>query len=135
MLMSHAAISAVVMGLPRFGVCAKTALEVKTSVMPAIYFPSLCVDMFHLSTPFDRPTRDGVVVLVGESGNCRDSRRLAAHGDKLGASRLHVSGFIPRPALQDGGSAIPTPGDAESRECFAEHGLLQRCLRPRLASV
>src|SRR6266581_4738518 len=95
----------------------------------------LSVDMFHLPVPVDRPTREAGVMLVREAQHVRDLLGLAAGGDELGPGRLYVAGFIPRAALQYGGTAIPAPGHAESRESLAQHRSLERGLSPAPASV
>src|SRR6266478_9336833 len=82
-LISQAATSAAVMGLPSFGDCAKAAVEPKASASTTATPRSLRVYMLHLPAALDRPTGDGVVVLAGEGGYRRNSRRLAARGHKL----------------------------------------------------
>src|SRR5215831_8147773 len=77
--------------LPVGGLCASSALRVY---------------MFHLAGLVDRPARDGIVVLVRECSDGRNSHRLAPHSDELGASRLHVAGVVPRAALQHGSIAV-----------------------------
>src|SRR5437016_5529165 len=136
MLMSQAAISAGVSGFPRLGDCANAGLEPRTSAIARRYpRRSLRVRMFHLPAPINRPTRDGVVVLVWESGDWRNSRGLAANTDKLGTSRLHVARFVPRAALQHGSAAVPPPRHAEASECLAQNRLLQCRFRPSPAAI
>src|SRR6266566_5080707 len=135
MLMSQAAISDGLIGFPRFGAWAKAMLEPRASVSTTADPRSLRVYMLHLPAALDRPRRDGVVVLAREAGYGRDARGLAAHTHDLGSGRLHVTGLVPRSALQCRGTAVPTPRHAEPGERFAVHGLLQRGLRPALAAV
>src|SRR5262245_26159207 len=99
-VMFHAAMSAGVSGRPRFGVCAKAAVEIRASAIPATQAPSLRVHMLHLSIAIDRPTRNGVVVLVRKCRDCGNSRGLATDSDKIGTSRLGITGFVPCAALQ-----------------------------------
>src|SRR5262245_5795772 len=103
--------------------------------IPTMYFPSLRVHMLHLSVPVDRPTPTGVVMLVRERSGRGNSRGLTSPSDELGASRLYVPRLVPRPALQNGWSAVPSPWDAESRESLTEDWFLQCGLRPTLAAI
>src|SRR5437016_3532363 len=125
-LMSQAAICAGVSGLPRFGVCAKAALALRTIVsmtrnlglrfraVALTLCASLRIYMLHLSATLDCPTRDGIVVFVRESGYGWNPRGLAASSHELGSSRLHVAGLVPRTALQYGSAAVPPPRHTES---------------------
>src|SRR5689334_8339320 len=112
-LMSQAAISSAVIGLPRSGPAAKA--PVAASAAAASAAPSSRVDMFHLAVALDSPARRAVVVLADE---CRDglgALALATLGDDLRARRLRVSRLVPRAALQDRGAAVPAPRNAEAR--------------------
>src|SRR6266849_5132915 len=84
MLMSQPAMSAGLIGFPRFGDWAKTTLAPRASALTM----NLRVHMLHLSAALDRPTGDGVVVLTGEAGHRRNFRGFAARGDQLGSGRL-----------------------------------------------
>src|SRR5215470_4189116 len=75
MLMSHAAISASEIFVPRPGDWAKAAPQ-QTKRAAAIVRSS--VDMFHLPLAVDRPAREAVVVLVGEGERIRRLLGLAA---------------------------------------------------------
>src|SRR5215510_12047770 len=135
MLMSHADRSVAVMGFPSFGVCPNAALENSVSVRKIRNVRSLSVNIPYLPAAFDRPARNGIIVLARESGHSRRPRRLAAGRDKLRAGRLHIPGLVPCAALKDHGTAIPTPRHAESSECLALDGTLKRGLSPGLATI
>src|SRR5437773_11552556 len=100
MLMFHAERSAALIGCPRFGDCAKAALERRVSVAMRAAALSLSVYIFHLPRALDRPAGDRVVVLAREGGDGRDSSGLAAYRDDFGSRRLHVARLVPRAALQ-----------------------------------
>src|SRR5947209_5990168 len=129
-LMSQAAMSAGLIGFPRFGVCAKATLALGASVSAIANPRRLRVYMLHLAAALDRPTGDSVAVLVGEAGHRRNSRGFAPRRHELRSGRLLVAGLVPCSALQYCRDAIPSPRHAESSECLAEDRLLQRCLRP-----
>src|SRR2546426_4624457 len=112
MLISHAAISAGVIGFPRFGACAKAEAELKATMSTTADTRSLCVHMLHLPGAVDSPGRDGIVVLTREGCYGRSLRRLAAHGHDLGARRLRVAGLVPRAALQYRCTSVPAPWNA-----------------------
>src|SRR6516164_4227345 len=112
MLISQAAISAGLIGFPRFGDCAKPTTALKPSA--SITTGRLRVYMLHLPAALDRPTGDRVVVLAGEGGNRRNSRGFAACRHQLGSGGLRVAGLVPRPALQYRGAAVPAPRRAEA---------------------
>src|SRR6266516_3288987 len=135
MLMSQAAISARLIGFPRFSAWAKAALETRASASRTANSRSLRVYMLHLPAALDRPSRDGVVMLAWEAGHGRNPRGLAAHSHDLGSGRLHGASIVPSAALQYGGAAIPAPRHAEPAESLAVHGLLQCGLRPALSAV
>src|SRR5438067_5561368 len=99
MLMSHAAMSASVAGLPRPGACANAAGATQASTAATAH-ENLRVDMLDPSGAVDRPARDAVEMLVGESEHRRRRPGLAAHGHELGAGRLHVAALVPGAALQ-----------------------------------
>src|SRR5690242_14996407 len=103
MLMSHGAMSAGSIGLPRLGPSATAAPEPSVTAS-ANAWRGLGVNMLHLPFAVDRPAREAVVVLVREAEDPRDVPGFSALGDKLCAGRLHVAGFIPRTALQYRGS-------------------------------
>src|SRR5262245_34835943 len=125
MLISQAASSLELIGFPRFGACAKAALEPRASVSTTANKQSLSVYILHLAAALDRPTCNGVVVLAREAGHGRNARGLAAHSHDLGSSRLCVARLVRRSALQDCGTAVPAPRNAEPGERFAQHRLLQ----------
>src|SRR5579863_8046522 len=135
MLMSQLAIAASSSGLPRCGVSAFDRLAVVASKSIAANRMGLGVDMFDLAIRCNAPTRDRVVVLIGEAQYRRRLGQFTAHGDKFGARRLHVARLVPRPALQRGRTAVPAPWHAETREGLAQDGLLERGLAPALSAV
>src|SRR5437867_11910010 len=134
-LMSQAARSAGLIGFPSRGACAKAARDNRASVSATASPRSLSVDMSHLPTGLNRPTCDRIEVLVRERGNSRNSRQFAARCNELCARRLHVTRFIPRPALQDCRAAVPPPRHSDACERLAEYGRLQRGLSPALAAI
>src|SRR6516162_1851416 len=134
MLISHAAMSAVSIGLPRLGPSAKAALAVK-SASQTVEITMLRVDMLDLPRAVDRPARDGVAVLVQNRRDRRDRLQFAALGDKFGAGGLHVAGLVRCAALQNHCAAVPTPRHAETGEGLAQYRLLQRRLRPGTPAI
>src|SRR5258708_25778121 len=111
--MSQALMSASEIGFPSRGVWASAAPEPKTSARTKAR-TSLSVDMFDLPIAADPPARDAVVVLVGEREKIRNRLLgLAPHGHELRASRLSGSGFAPSAALQNRGTALPSPAAAD----------------------
>src|SRR5579872_5310821 len=128
MLMSQLTIAASSTGLPRCGVSARDApaLVVSTSAVARTTRLQSGVNMLHLAIASNAPARDRVIVLIGEAQDRRRLGQFAANGHKLGASWLHVAGFVPRPALQGRGSPIPSPRHAEAGEGLAQHRLLKR---------
>src|SRR5580700_5890445 len=133
--MSHAAMSAGLIGLPRFGACANAAPMSKTTVHKPDSSRSLRIGMGDLAFLVDSPARDRIEMMIFESEERRNRRQLAARGDELGARRLRVSGLVPGPALQHGGTAVPLPGHAEPGERHAQHRLLERGFCPALPAV
>src|SRR3954466_7539796 len=100
-LVSHAAISSCVIARPNLGPSTRVetvahAPSASAAAMPA----NLSVSMFHLPFAIDRPTGDGVVVLVLECGWRWRRVQFAALGHKLGTCRLRIAGVIPCTALQ-----------------------------------
>src|SRR5438552_1812055 len=134
-LMSHAASSAGVMGFPRFGAWARAASEARTTASSTTKCRTLCIYMFHLATGIDRPGCDRVAVLAWKCGDRGNLSGLAALGDKLRSCGLHISGIVPRAALQYGGAAVPAPRNTEPGESLAVYGFLQCCLCPALAAI
>src|SRR5437016_11355786 len=102
-LMSQAAISAGVMGLPSSGPVAKAPVAA-TAAMAAT---SSRVHMLYLAVAIDSPARRPVVVLADERRDGPNVLALAALGHDLRARRLHISRLVPRAALQDCGTAVP----------------------------
>src|SRR5215470_17971242 len=133
MLMSQAVISPSSIGFPKFGAWAKAAFEASTR--RAAKISDLGVDMFHLPSALNRPSRDAVVVLAREACYRRNLRRLPACGHDLSASRLYIAGLVPRAALQYSGTALPSPRHAKATEGLAVHRFLKRRLRPALATI
>src|SRR5215468_2724311 len=133
MLMSQTMISPGSIGFPKFGAWAKAALEASTR--RAAKISDLGVDMFHLPSALDRPSRDAVVVLAREACYGRNLRCLPTRGHDLGTSRLHIASLVPRAALQYRGTALPAPRHAKATEGLAVHRFLKRRLRPALATI
>src|SRR5438105_3907605 len=84
-LMSQAAISAGLIGFPRFGAWAKANLSLRVSVSITAKQIRLRINMLHLPAALDRPTGDGVVVLAGEAGQRRNFGSFAACRHQLGS--------------------------------------------------
>src|SRR5439155_9955900 len=99
MLMSQAAISAGLIGVPRFGAWAKAVLEARASMNTTTDSRSLGIDMLDLPAAFDCPGCDRVVVLTGKTCYRRNPRGLAALGHDLGSGGLRVAGLVPCAAL------------------------------------
>src|SRR5262249_56003516 len=92
--MSHALVSASVMGLPRFGGSASAADP--NATVSATEMRRLRVDMLDLPFAVDAPGGDAVVVLVRERQRTGDRLfGLAAVGHELRAQRLTQAGFVP----------------------------------------
>src|SRR5438067_4325608 len=140
MLMSHAAMSASVTGLPRPGPSADAALAAQqraspTAVTPRVGKIRLGINMLDLPGALDAPAGDGVKVMVEHRPDRRNRLQLAALRDEFGSGRLHVAGIVPGAALQGRGPAVPAPGHAEASEGLAEHWLRQTGLGPAFAAV
>src|SRR5260370_41655070 len=135
MLMSQAAMAASSIGLPRLGVSANDAPVIIASNNEAEKIAHLAVNMLDVPIASGGPTGDRVVVLIGKAQDWRRFRQFAACGHEFGAGRLHIAGFIPRPALQRGRAAVPAPWHAETGEGLAQDRLLKCPLRPPLAAV
>src|SRR5215472_10941702 len=129
-LISHAALSAASIGLPRLGPSAKAGPATTNSASPSVGIIALSIDMLDLPRAVNRPAGDGVEVLVQYRPDRRDCLQLAALRYKLSAGRLHVARLVPSAALQNCGAAVPTPRHTEAGEGLAQHGLLQRRLPP-----
>src|SRR6202790_4708981 len=126
MLMSQAAIAAASIGLPRLGVAAsEAAVVIASRRVAAVRIARSGVDMLDLPVSSDAPTGDRIVMLIGEAQHRRRFCQFAARRDELGAGRLHIAGFVPRPALQGGRAAVPAPRQAEAGEGLAQHRLLE----------
>src|SRR5262249_57552525 len=126
--MSHAAMSAWLIGRPRLGVsaCAATSAAASAATASAI----LRVDMLDLPLLADGPAGDAVPMLVREAQHVRHLLGFAARRHELGARGLHVAGLVPGAALQGGGSAVPAPRHAEARERLGHHRRLPRSPPP-----
>src|SRR5215472_7673904 len=134
-LISHAAISAGSIGLPRPGPSADATLAARQSISPTAGDILLGVDMFDLPVAVDPPAGDGVEVLIQHCPDRRNCLELTALGDEFGSGRLHVAGIVPGAALQGRGPAVPMPGHAEAGEGLAEYRLRQTRLGPAFAAV
>src|SRR5262245_24163967 len=135
MLMSHDAISAGAMGWPRLGPAAQHVPAPSVSTKTTMRRARSCIDMSDTSVGVDRPARNAVEMLTRKTRHWRDVLGLAAMRHKLRARRLHVAALVPGAALQQGRSSIPAPRHAETGKSLGEHRLLQRRLRPGLATV
>src|SRR5262245_8535740 len=135
MLMSQAAISLGVIGLPRFGLLPDAALEPRANAQATAVLQTLCVNMLHLPLAVDRPARDAVVVLVRKRQDGWDLLRLAALRDERGAGRLHVPGLVPCAPGRSRVPTVPSPRYADPRESLGQHRLLQRSFAPAFAAV
>src|SRR5580704_11570193 len=140
MLMSQAAMSASVTGLPRPGPSADAALAARQSASPRTPTPSvgeirLGVNMLDLPSAVDAPAGNGIKVMVQHRPDRRSCLQFAALRDEFGSGRLHVAGIVPGAALQGRGPAVPAPGHAEASEGLAEHWLRQTGLGPAFAAV
>src|ERR1051326_1004445 len=93
------------------------------------------IDMAHLALAIDRPARDGVEVMAREAAHRGHLGRLPALGHELLAGRMRVAAFVPGPALQDRGAAVPAPRHAEAGEGFWQPRLVERGFRPALAAI
>src|SRR5262249_28278488 len=99
-LISHTAISAGSIGLPRPGPSADAALAARQSVSPTAGDILLGVNMLDLAGAVDAPAGDGVEMLVQHRPDRRNCLQLTAVGDEFGSGRLHVTGIVPGAALQ-----------------------------------
>src|SRR5262245_43623650 len=138
MLISQAARSAGLIGWPKLGACGFVAwanttctLRVSTTANPA----ALRIHMLHLAATLDRPAHDGIVVMARIGGYRRYLRGLAASRHQLGTHGLLIARLIPSPALQNRGTAIPTPRRAEPGKRLAMDWFLELRLRPALATI
>src|SRR5437899_899337 len=103
MLISHAAISAASIGLPRLGPSAEAASAARQKASQTAVSSQLCVNMLDLPRAGDPPAGDRVE-MVGQRHRDRwDRLQLPALGDKLRTGRLHVAGLVPGAALQNRG--------------------------------
>src|SRR5580700_10594674 len=80
----------------------------------------------HLSAGVDLPRCDGVVVIV---------KFVAACGEQRLARRLHVSGFVRHAARNNRWRAVPTPGQAKSRQRLRQDRNIEVGRLPRPAAV
>ena len=74
-------------------------------------------------------------MLVGKAEHARHFLGLAAHGDEIGAQRLHGAGIVPGAAGQSRRLAVPAPRHGEARERFRAHRAFHRRFAPALAAV
>src|ERR1700681_4419629 len=134
--MSQALMSASLTGLPRCGAsAANAAAEAKASVTRRAVARGLNIDMLDLPGAVDRPGGEAVVVLVGKAEHVGHFLGLAAHGDEIGAQRLHGAGIVPGAAGDDGRLAVPAPRHGEARERSRADRAFHRRLAPALAAV
>src|SRR6267154_242596 len=108
MLMSQAAISAAVTGLPNCGLSAAIATLAGATAMTSSAVQSAKRSSKHIARLpglIDLPAGDGVVVVVAAE---------PALGDELRARGLHHTGVVGGAALQHGRTAVPLPSRAEA---------------------
>src|SRR5947208_11808499 len=101
MLISHAAISAASICLPRSGPSAEAAPAARPKASQTAATSPLRVSMLDLPRAVDRPAGDRVKMMVQHPRHWRDGLQLPPLGDKLGAGGLHVAGLVPGAALQN----------------------------------
>src|SRR3984885_15860689 len=134
--MSQALMSASEICVPRCGVSAANAAdEARTSATRRAAAPGLNVDMLDLPGALNPPGGDAVVVLVGKAEHVGHFLGLPAHGNKVGAQRLHGAGIIPGAAGDDGRLAVPAPRHGKARERFWADRTFDRGFRPVFAVV
>src|ERR1700722_19879901 len=133
MLMSHAAKSFGLIGLPSRGLSARAAAP-SASTRPAA-IASLRIDMLHLALGVDAPARHCIEVVAGESEHRRRLGGVAAPRHELLPRRLRAAAFVPGAALQHRGAAVPPPRHAEAGEGLRQPRLVERRLAPALAAV
>src|SRR3984893_5587208 len=121
MLMSHAAISAASIGLPRLGPSAEAAPAARPKASQTAVTSLLRVSMLDPPRAVDRPAGDRVKMVVQHHRDRRDGFQLPALGDKLGTGRLHGACRAPGAVLKDcsptsrarghrkGGKRLPQP--------------------------
>src|SRR5580698_1007768 len=106
--MSQALMSASLTGLPRCGLsAANAAAEAQARATRSTVPRSLSIDMLDLPGARNSPRGEAVVVLVGKAEHVGHFLGLAAHGDEIGAQRLHGAGIVPGPAGDDRRLAVP----------------------------
>src|ERR1700730_4792073 len=116
MLMSQAAMSAAVTGLPN---CGPSAAPAGATAMTSIAAPRARRSSKHIARLpglIDLPAGDGIVVVVAAQ---------APIGDELRARGLHHAGVVGGAALQHGGTAVPLPGGAEAGQRLGQDRVLQ----------
>src|SRR4051812_46986771 len=91
MLMSQAAASASLIGLPRRGVSVASAGAAMAPAASSSRAARLRVNMFRLPLGVDCPGGDAVHVGEREGDHRRARARLAALGDEGGPRRLHIA--------------------------------------------
>src|SRR5579862_4604284 len=134
--MSQALMSASLTGLPRCGAsAANAAAGAKASMTRSAAAPGLNIDMLDLPGALDSPRREAVVMLVGKAEHVGHFLGLAAHGDEVGAQRLHGAGIVPGAAGDDGRLAVPAPRHREARERSWADRAFHRRFAPALAAV
>src|SRR5580704_19021006 len=134
-LMSQGLMSASLTGLPRCGLSAANAPEAKASATRRATARGLNIDMLDLSGARNPPCGEAVVVLVGKAEHVGHFLGFAAHGNKIGAQRLHGAGIVPGAAGDDGRLAVPAPRHGEARERPRADRAFYRRFAPTLAAV
>src|SRR5215217_6638983 len=103
---------------------------VAVNATTASAYKILCSNMTDFPVAVDEP-RFNAVIMIETIWPCMQS----ADGDQLFPRRLHVTGFIGAPRLQCGFTAIPFPGERESRGRFRKHRLIESRVAPRFSIV
>src|SRR4030081_3484290 len=129
MLISQAASSSLVTGMPRDGersadCCGPVAQAPAAS--SASTAARLSVDMFYAPVRADRPCDDRVVVIGVAGGILRQP---------FAARRLHLPLFVGGPALEQGLGPFPLPRQPEAHEALRPLLAGERRVRPGRASV
>src|SRR4029077_2218840 len=134
--MSQALMSASPTGLPRWGLsAANAAAETKAHATRSAAARGLNIDMLDLPGARNSPRGEAVVMLVGKAEHVRHFLGLAAHGNEVGAQRLHGAGIVPGAAGQNRRLAVPAPRHGEPRERSRADRAFHRGFAPALAAV
>src|SRR5258708_769406 len=126
MLMSQAAMSAAVTGLPNCGLSAARVGATAIASNATQRAKRSSKHIARLPGLIDLPAGDRVIVVVAAQ---------APLGDELRARRLHHAGVVGGAALQHGGTAVPLPGRAEACQRLRQDRVLQGRRREALPAI